>query len=357
MTFDNLNLNTIEEFKNFNINSLISGEYDLSFGGVLDSFTEDDRFHCIYIVNGIPNINSLVPGIKVQKEIYLDIESGNPFSKINSKYNNSTYNIILNRNFNKPIMLANYYTLKSGFTPSNIKITLEGDLDIDLIETSNVSNDNISINNREFNLFNSILNYSKIDLDNGKFKQLYNYHVSIGSGGINAITINNRGLLNVNNWNVNLKDDEAECNIYGVIDLKGNMHHGTICKIKHLFKNTKSTQEFRHILNDNSYAMYDGTSSIDNKAKDSVALQQSKTIMLSNNARIYNKPRLNIFTGEVKAKHGASVGKLNDENIFYLRQRGLPENKIREILIRAYVDDYINKISSSVIKEYVYEKI
>lgn len=357
MTLDNLQLNKVEEYKNFNIDKVLEGDYSLSLGGEINSLYKDNRFNCIHIVNGIPISNDSVDGINIEQEKYIDIKSNNPFTKINSLYNKNIYNIIFSKSIEKPILIINYYTIESGFTPSNIKITLLNNIEIDLIETSIACSNLLFINNRVFDLRNSVLNYSKMDMANGDFKQLYNYYVFIDSGVINAITLNNSGQLNINNWRVKLGKKDALCKIYGIIDLKENMYHGTICKIKHFFNNTKSVQEFRHILDDNSCAMYDGTSYIDKEARNSEAFQEAKTIMLSNSARIYVKPRLNIFTGEVKAKHGATIGKLNEENIFYLRQRGLPEKKIKKIIIKAFINDFIDKISSSVIKEFIYEKI
>lgn len=355
MILPNLNLKQIDEYRSFNIDTL-EKDYQLTVGGNLSRYFQYEKFDTIDIVNGVPNEAKLPEGVEIEKCQLSLYEGVNPFIDVNKDYNNTSYNIVFTSNTGKPVIINNYYTENQSFIPSNVKITLNNRVKVDILEISNTSEEILVINNRDFDITNSVLNYSRYDLTGDKTTLIYNYYGEINKGNLNAVTLNNRGYISLNNWDMKLVDPNSECSINGVIKLNERMKHGTVCKIKHLADNTISTQEFRHILDGKSYAMYDGDSYIEGRTEECSSSQVSKSVMLSESARILNKPRLNIFTGEVKATHGASVGKLDMENIFYLKQRGLPEELINEILIEAFTKDILDRIPSELIRERIYEE-
>lgn len=348
-------LKNIEEFKNFNINELFVNDYTLQIGGVENSKLEDG-FITIKIVNGIPITTNLPKGIIISEECLTEIDSFNPLININFKQVDVLYNITFTENFETPVKVINYYTGKDSFTPSNIRFRIYNNKVLNILETTNNRDKVFVNNNREFDIKNATINYSRVDSLSEKSNQIFNYYGTIDRGELNVISLNNSGHINMNIWDINLVSPKATCNVSGIIDIKSTMRHGTICKINHNAPETISSQEFRHIVDQESYAMYDGDSTILNCAKGSVTSQQSKSIMLSEHARVYNKPRLNIYTGEVKATHGATVGKLNPEDIFYLQQRGMSSLIIKKLLINAFIIDLLDKIESLKIREFLYDK-
>lgn len=366
MLLPNLELNKIDEFKNFSLNDLFNNEYTIKIDGELPEYNDNSDFFTIDIVNGVPSTRDISDGIEINNLSLGVVDTFNVITNMNIPFQDMGFEIAFTKSLTKPVLVKNFFTGNNSFTPSYIRYTLLNEAKIDLLETCITVNDDngneatenvvTANNNREFNIVNATLNYSRVDQINEKSTLIFNYFGNIKKGKCTAVTLNNTGLLNMNNWDINLIDKDSFCSVYGVINLKNSMRHGTICKIKHFGKETFSTQEFRHILDGDCYAMYDGDSYIDNKAKDSVTSQNSKAIMLSNGSRILNKPRLNIFTGEVKATHGATVGKLNDDDIFYLKQRGLPFTKIKKILINAFVLDILDKVSCESIREFLYDK-
>lgn len=348
MTKNNLNLKGIDEFLNFKIEDMLNREF--GFEKPLSSKKIiDNRFYIIDLVDGVPKPQGEINGLIIKKEKNSNKEQFNPLISLNNVVIQQTYNLIIDEQLDKPLLIN---TVGS----SNIKIT-STIKSTSIIEVTRNIGDYSAINNRFFSINNSNINYTKIDLEQVDQNSVYNYSGDINSGFFTGVTINKSGPLGMNIWEMDLLGHNSQCHISGIIKLNESNRHGTICKIRHKSQKTKSSQDFRHVLDDSSYAMYDGESNIRSDAIDSVSSQNSKTIVLSENSRILNKPRLNIFTGEVKATHGASVGKLNQDDIFYLKQRGLKDKLIKEILIKAFTEDLIERIPSSTVKEFVYEKI
>lgn len=365
MLLPDIKLNSVEEFKNFSLNEIFTKNYSVKSGGdvkdILDIHDnkELEKFSKIYVLNGVPSSFDLPTFVEIIKNRVSELETFNPLLNLNNKYNDTTYEIVFNKPTINPVVIINYITETESFVPSNIKYTVKGGGVLNLLEiTKQVSGlKNVFMNNRrELSIENSVVNYSRVDDVEDSTSVFYNYNGYVDSGTLNCVSLNNVGYFNMNNWNIDLVSPESTCNVYGVINLKNNSRFGTICKLNHLAPNTVSNQEFRHVLDGNSYGMYDGDSTVLNIAKESSTSQKSKTIMLSDGARILNKPRLNIYTGEVKATHGATVGKLNDDDIFYLKQRGLPDRVIKEMLINAFVIDVLDRIESEKIREYIYDK-
>ncbi|QEN04971.1 SufD family Fe-S cluster assembly protein [Thiospirochaeta perfilievii] len=360
MPLANLNLQSVEEFRNFSIDSLFLKDYKVKIGG--EKFNIENRFknmEKIYIVNGIPVSKDLPIGVSIVNLDITEINNYNPLLNFNNKYNGKIWDINFESQRLSDIVIINVITDSNIFIPSNIRYSIEDEGVINILEVTLTqgSSSGVLVNNRrEFSIKNSTLNYSSLNESGDENSILFNYYGFVNGGSLNSVNLNNQGFTTMNIWDVDLLTDGSECSVYGVIKLEKNMKHGTICKINHLEKNTFSNQEFRFILDGSSYAMYDGDSTVVNSAKDSSTAQNSKTIMLSNSARIYNKPRLNIYTGEVKATHGASVGRLDGEDIFYLKQRGLKESIIKSLLIDAFVIDLLDKVKSNSFREYLHDK-
>ncbi len=82
----------------------------------------------------------------------------------------------------------------------------------------------------------------------------------------------------------------------------------------------------------------------------------SKAILLSENARANAKPELEIYADDVICAHGATVGELDDNQLFYLKSRGIPENKARQMLISAFLKDIINESVDDQFHDYIFNE-
>jgi Fe-S cluster assembly protein SufD len=104
------------------------------------------------------------------------------------------------------------------------------------------------------------------------------------------------------------------------------------------------------VLDDKSRAVFNGKVFVRGNAHGTDAQQQNKNLLLSNEARVDTKPQLEIFNDDVKCSHGATVGQLEEEELFYLLTRGLPETLARNLLTYGFAEEIINKIGVEKIK-------
>jgi Fe-S cluster assembly protein SufD len=85
---------------------------------------------------------------------------------------------------------------------------------------------------------------------------------------------------------------------------------------------------------------------VDQVAQKTNAYQSSKNILLSSDAKVYAKPQLEIFADDVKCSHGATIGQLDEEPIFYLRSRGLDEATAKQMLVQAFASEILMKVEN-----------
>lgn len=123
-------------------------------------------------------------------------------------------------------------------------------------------------------------------------------------------------------------------------------HRGNVVVINHNKAYAKSVQEARNILKDKATGIFDGKILVERDAKYSNAKQNSKAILLGENAHMYAKPQLEIYTDELEASHGSTIGQLEEDLLFYLRSRGVRVEDARKMLVLAFADTLIDSIKN-----------
>ena len=121
---------------------------------------------------------------------------------------------------------------------------------------------------------------------------------------------------------------------------------GNVVAINHNKPYAKSLQEARSILKDKATGIFDGKILVAHDAKYSNAKQNSKAILLGKNAHMYAKPQLEIYTDELEASHGSTIGQLEEDLLFYLRSRGISLEEARKMLVLAFADTLIDSVKN-----------
>jgi Fe-S cluster assembly protein SufD len=142
----------------------------------------------------------------------------------------------------------------------------------------------------------------------------------------------------------------GEAFVDGLYFLGGEQHHDTHSTISHNVPNCASHQSYKGILNDKSRGVFNGKVFVAVGASGTDGYQSNKNLLLSNDARVDTKPQLEIFNDDVKCSHGATVGQLEDEELFYLLSRGLNESLARNLLTYGFAEEIVNKIEIESIK-------
>jgi Fe-S cluster assembly protein SufD len=149
----------------------------------------------------------------------------------------------------------------------------------------------------------------------------------------------------------------GEAFVDGLYFLGGEQHHDTHSIIAHNVPNCTSHQTYKGILNDRSRGVFNGKVFVAVGASGTDGYQSNKNLLLSNDARVDTKPQLEIFNDDVKCSHGATVGQLEEEELFYLLSRGLNESLAKNLLTYGFAEEIVNKIGVESIKKQLDEAV
>ena len=170
-----------------------------------------------------------------------------------------------------------------------------------------------------------------------------------------AITLGGR--VARNEFVVRLSGPGAECRLSGgaLADARRHVDHTT--EITHAAPHTESEQVFRNVADDNARTVFQGRVVVERDAQKTNARQSSRSLLLSPGAEARNKPELRIFADDVKCSHGATVGDLDKDALFYLRARGIDEAEARALLTRAFVADLLTALPVEAVRTAVEEAV
>ncbi len=142
-----------------------------------------------------------------------------------------------------------------------------------------------------------------------------------------------------------LGGERIECLLNGLYLGAGSQHIDTYTRVEHAKPNCNSHEHYKGILNERASAVFSGRILVKPDAQKTDAVQSNSALLLSDTATVNTQPQLEIFADDVKCTHGATIGQLDDESMFYLRSRGVPADKAKGILIFAFANDIVENIA------------
>jgi Fe-S cluster assembly protein SufD len=154
----------------------------------------------------------------------------------------------------------------------------------------------------------------------------------------------NGGLLR-NNIRLLFNGPHGNANIYGLYLMDRKQHVDNQVFVDHAFPDCTSSEIFKGILDEHAHAIFNGHVLVRRDAIKTDARQSNKNILLTDTARVNSKPFLEIYNDDVKCSHGSTTGQLDQESMFYLRQRGIGEETARMLLMFAFADEIVTKIA------------
>jgi len=162
----------------------------------------------------------------------------------------------------------------------------------------------------------------------------YRLHLVQGGGKLSRFELN-----------VELAGENADVGLSGVTVVGDGAHADLTTHIDHKVGHTKSTQLFKTVASGKSRGIYQGKITVREGADVSDSRQTAKGLLLGPRAEIDLKPELEILADDVKCAHGAAVGDLDKDSLFYLRARGIPEAEARALLIRAFLEEAVEGVA------------
>jgi len=136
----------------------------------------------------------------------------------------------------------------------------------------------------------------------------------------------------------------ADFKLRGINLLGGETHTDVTFTLGHDVPNTTSTEVIRNVLFDRAKGVFQGQIRVAPDAQKTDAKMACNTLLLSDDADFSAKPELEIFADDVQCGHGATVIDINPTHLYYLRARGIPENKARAMLVNAFVDEIVEEL-------------
>ncbi len=157
-----------------------------------------------------------------------------------------------------------------------------------------------------------------------------------------AVTIG--GGLVRNNITTVLDGEGGHCTLNGLYLMHGRQHVDNHLRVEHASPHCDSREFFKGILNDRSRAVFSGRIVVHKDAQKTDAKQTNMNLLLSEDARVDTKPQLEILADDVKCTHGATIGQIDDDAVFYLCSRGIPPETARAVLVYAFAAESLDQV-------------
>ncbi len=187
----------------------------------------------------------------------------------------------------------------------------------------------------------SAFQINNTDIYQGRDSVYSHYNVDLG------------GRMIRNNLNAFHQGENVTSNFYGGFMGRNEQHIDSHTLVDHRVPNCQSNELYKGILTDKARGVFNGKVIVHKDAQKTNAFQQNSSLLLSDHAVMDAKPQLEIFADDVKCSHGATIGQLDEESVFYLRSRGLTDQKARETLQTAFLLEVMDLVPDPALREHM----
>lgn len=189
------------------------------------------------------------------------------------------------------------------------------------------------------------LNHCKLQHESDRAFHVASLHIhQQGGSAVSSHSISLGAVLARHDVDVTLDAEGSQCVLNGLYMTAGQQHVDHHTRIHHCKPRCVSHELYKGILDGKSTGVFNGKILVKQDAQKTDARQTNQNLLLSDDAGINTKPQLEIFADDVKCTHGATVGQLDEDAVFYLRSRGIGEASARGLLTRAFASDIIQRI-------------
>ena len=292
-------------------------------------------------------------------ENYFDkISKKDGITSLNTAFSSegSFIHIPKNVQVDKPIQVIYFSTGKNEsvfYQPRNLIIVGENS-QVEIIERHQSLSENSVLVNSVSEIYcnvRSVVKHYKIQNDKTNASLIDNTFVSQERNSDYSLhTFSLGGELTRNNLSIIQNGERIESTINGITIIGANQHvdHNTL--IHHKKPNCNSYQDYKGIFGDNSIGVFNGQVMVEKEAQKTNAFQANNNVLTSDKATINTKPQLEIFADDVKCSHGCTVGQLDQNALFYLRSRGIPEKEATALLMYGFANKVLGSVGIPQVK-------
>lgn len=229
-----------------------------------------------------------------------------------------------------------------------VLVVAEENSQITLIESYVSTNDSQYFTNAVIEVVlkdNARVEHYKVQRESARSFHVATTAADLGrNAGYDSTTITYGAQLSRHDIHVTMDQEGAECWVDGLYLVTDSQHTDTHSVIDHRKPHCTSHQLYKGILDGKSRAVFNGKIFVRHDAQKTDAMQTNKNLLLSNEARVDTKPQLEILADDVKCAHGAAVGQLEEDELFYLETRGIHPDLARNLLTYGFAEEVIGKI-------------
>lgn len=168
-------------------------------------------------------------------------------------------------------------------------------------------------------------------------------HLKRGAS-LELITVGVGGGVNKEYYEVRLEEPETRLMMVGMAVGRGNQHYDATAKVDHVAPHATSEMTVKSAVKERARSIFIGNIRLEKKAVKTDAVQQIRSLLLSREARAEAIPRLEILADDVRCAHGAAIGSLDEEQIYYLLSRGIPRADAERLVVEGFFEDVVGKI-------------
>jgi Fe-S cluster assembly protein SufD len=381
---DHLELPTLknEEWKFTSVRSFDSKGYkfcesQLSVDQIESVEIPDLDAYKIFLVNGV--FNSNLSKLPQQNQVlvcsisdYLD--KGGDVSMVNERFKDDQdffgalnsalfkdgYLVKIERStkLDKPVVVYNINDASQPVVSITRNIILvEENACVSVIESYHSIGSSSSLSNVATEIFVGVsanVNYYKLQNEVDTASHIGTSEVVIKDKAVfTAFTFSFDGEIIRNNLNLTLDGEHIEANMYGAYLLNGTTHVDNHTIADHLKPNCVSNELYKGVLDEKARGVFNGKVFVRPDAQKTNAFQSNKNVLLTDDAKINAKPQLEIWADDVSCSHGCTVGQLDENAIFFLRQRGISEEGAKKLLLNAFVIEVVEFVNIDAVKVYL----
>lgn len=376
-----------EEWKNTNIDTLLRHKYKIGIKSVIPeehintfSFYGIDTNRIVF-VNGLyspenskieQNKSKIIIGslkeakknnIKIFDKYFnkTNLYKTNFFSAINTSFSQDGAFIFIPDNtvLEKPIHIINFINGNENkvIAQSRNLIVIGKNAHIKIINTYHSLSSDFTLNNIGTEIFveeDSGLEFYIFEGEGNEASHINNTFVHQYKGSrLKTNTTTLCGSLVRNELHVDFKGEYCEADLQGIYLPDKEQHIDNYVNILHSKPHCTSKQLYKGIIDNKAKAVFTGKVFVARDAQKTDASQSNKNLLLTDNAKAYSRPQLEIYADDVSCAHGSTIGQIDREALFYLKTRGISEEKAKIMLMTAFIEDVLNKIKINPYKDYV----
>lgn len=379
-----------EEYKYFQVTRKLKQPYsfelvensDLSLDVSSKIVADPEAFHIVYINGAFSQDYSSLPidnsvsiseisekdpstesNLELLKKKHYNVNNDSYIDFNSAFLNAGTCVRIKNNTISKSIYIYHFFTedVKDHIINRKNIIVLEANSQANITEIFYSDTKNHYFSNQVSEIFvdkDAKLDYCIIQEFGDEAIHIHNVNIYQSSNSlINTYTYSLKGAYIRNNLNILLNDEHGESHLFGLFYPVGKNLIDNHTTVDHRKANCFSNELYKGLIDDNATGVFNGKIFVRPNAQKTNAFQSNKNLVLSDTATINTKPQLEIWADDVKCSHGATTGQLDEEQLFYLRSRGLDTITAKALLLHAFAFEIIDKLESQVLRKYIGDKI